>query len=54
MNAALIALISGVIGARLSHVLENWSIYTDPKRTFGATSLMRSTSAVAALLFMAG
>src|SRR2546423_6531386 len=36
MNAALIALISGVIGARLSHVIENWSIYTDPKRTFTA------------------
>lgn len=24
---------SGVAGARLSHVLENWSVYTDPHRT---------------------
>ena len=31
VNAALIALLTGVIGARLSHVLENWSKFTDPK-----------------------
>lgn len=30
VNAALLALLSGVIGARLSHVLENWAYYTRP------------------------
>jgi len=34
VNAALIALLAGVAGARLSHVLENWSVYTDPRRSF--------------------
>ena len=30
VNATLIALVSGVIGSRLSHVLENWHDYTLP------------------------
>lgn len=29
-NAALLALLSGVIGARLSHVIENWDDFTNP------------------------
>jgi phosphatidylglycerol:prolipoprotein diacylglycerol transferase len=33
VNAALVALITGVIGARLSHVLENFHTYTDPSRS---------------------
>lgn len=33
INAGLIALITGVIGARLSHVLENLHDYTDPNRS---------------------
>ena len=33
VNAGLLALVTGVIGARVSHVLENWSQYTDPHRT---------------------
>ena len=33
VNAGLIALITGVLGARLSHVLENFSVYTDPTRS---------------------
>jgi len=36
VNAGLIALVTGVIGARLSHVLENLGQYTDPHRSFGA------------------
>ena len=32
-NAALIALLSGVIEARLSHVIENWHQYSDPSRS---------------------
>lgn len=36
VNAGMIALISGVVGARLSHVLENWSQYTDATRSFSA------------------
>jgi phosphatidylglycerol:prolipoprotein diacylglycerol transferase len=33
VNAGLLALVAGVLGARLSHVLENWSQYTDPRRS---------------------
>src|SRR5688500_13853830 len=36
VNAGIIALVSGVIGARLSHVIENWPQYSDPARTFAA------------------
>lgn len=32
-NAALLALLTGVVGARLSHVLENLSVYTNPARS---------------------
>ncbi|QOV89491.1 prolipoprotein diacylglyceryl transferase [Humisphaera borealis] len=35
VNCGIIALVSGIAGARLSHVLENWSTYTDPARSFG-------------------
>src|SRR5688572_11224891 len=33
VNACLIALVAGVAGARLSHVLENFRQYTDPGRS---------------------
>ncbi len=33
VNIALIALVAGIVGARLSHVLENLGEYTDPRRT---------------------
>jgi phosphatidylglycerol:prolipoprotein diacylglycerol transferase len=33
VNATLFALVAGVIGARMSHVLENLSVYTDPAKT---------------------
>ncbi|HYO07705.1 MAG TPA: prolipoprotein diacylglyceryl transferase family protein [Tepidisphaeraceae bacterium] len=36
VNAGLIALVTGVIGARLSHVIENWPQYTDPARSLAA------------------
>ena len=36
VNAGLIALVAGVAGARLSHVIENWPQYSDPHRTFWA------------------
>jgi phosphatidylglycerol:prolipoprotein diacylglycerol transferase len=32
VNAALIALFTGILGARMSHVFENWSEFTDPRR----------------------
>src|SRR5687767_1633804 len=34
VNAGMIALISGVIGARLSHIFENWHEFTVPARGF--------------------
>ena len=34
VNAGMIALIAGVVGARLSHVIENLHQYTDPHRSF--------------------
>src|SRR3954464_4315746 len=36
VNCGLIALVAGVVGARLSHVIENWDVYTNPARSFGA------------------
>src|SRR4051812_41561018 len=36
VNCGLIGLISGIVGARLSHVIENWPTYSDPARTFAA------------------
>ena len=33
VNAGLIALVAGVVGARLSHVIENWPQFTDPTRS---------------------
>src|SRR3954466_11539801 len=32
VNAALIGLFTGILGARMSHVFENWSEFTDPRR----------------------
>src|SRR5258708_36534261 len=36
VNVGLIALVTGVVGARLSHVLENLHQYTDPNRSIAA------------------
>jgi phosphatidylglycerol:prolipoprotein diacylglycerol transferase len=36
VNAGLLALVTGIAGARLSHVLENFSTYTDPHRSIWA------------------
>jgi phosphatidylglycerol:prolipoprotein diacylglycerol transferase len=36
VNAGILALLFGIAGARLSHVLENFSTYTNPERSFGA------------------
>ena len=36
VNAGIVALIAGAAGARLSHVLENWDVYTNPARSFWA------------------
>jgi phosphatidylglycerol:prolipoprotein diacylglycerol transferase len=35
VNAGLIALVSGIVGARLSHVIENWGEYTRGDLSFG-------------------
>ncbi|MEM8873331.1 MAG: prolipoprotein diacylglyceryl transferase [Planctomycetota bacterium] len=35
-NAALLAVFSGIVGARLSHIFENLDKFTDPTRSFGA------------------
>src|SRR5205814_5373407 len=34
VNAGLIALVTGVLGARLSHILENLGEYTNASRSF--------------------
>ena len=39
VNAGLLGLVAGVVGARLSHVLENLGDYTDPSRSVGANLL---------------
>lgn len=39
VNAALIALVTGIVGARLSHVIENWRQYIDPTRSVAANFL---------------
>lgn len=36
INAGLLALVTGIAGARLSHVLENIHAYTNPQRSVGA------------------
>jgi len=33
VTLAFIALFAGIVGARASHILENWSTYTDPTRS---------------------
>jgi phosphatidylglycerol:prolipoprotein diacylglycerol transferase len=35
VNCALVALIAGIVGARLSHIFENLGEYTRPELTFG-------------------
>lgn len=35
VNAGLVALLSGIVGARLSHVIENWGDYTRTDLSFG-------------------
>lgn len=39
VNAALIAMVTGIAGARLSHVLENFHEYTDPQRSIAENLL---------------
>ena len=43
VNAGLLAMLSGVAGARLSHVLENWSEYFNSQSTLGQ-SLWRAVN----------
>lgn len=37
LNAGLLALLAGVVGARITHVLENWSLYVGGGRDLGET-----------------
>jgi phosphatidylglycerol---prolipoprotein diacylglyceryl transferase len=34
VNAGMIAMVTGVLGARLSHVIENWSVFTDHRNAW--------------------
>src|SRR3954463_8085253 len=39
VNAALITLVAGVVGSRLSHIIENWPDFSDPKLGIGGNLL---------------
>jgi len=54
VNAGLIALVSGIFGARLSHVIENWSTYTNPARSAGANFLDAINISSGGLTFYGG
>jgi phosphatidylglycerol:prolipoprotein diacylglycerol transferase len=54
VNAGLIALVSGVVGARLSHVLENLDQYTDPGRSAWANFVDAINISSGGLTFFGG
>lgn len=54
VNCGIIALVAGIIGARLSHVLENWSTYTDPTRSAGENLLAAINIRSGGLTFYGG
>ena len=53
-NALLIALVTGVLGSRLSHVLENLDLYTDPTRSAWANLAAAADITSGGLTFYGG
>ena len=53
-TAAILALVSGLAGARISHVLENWGRYTDPDRTLAQNALAMVNISNGGLTFYGG
>ena len=53
-NALLIALVTGVLGSRLSHVLENLDLYTDPTRGAWANLVAAADITSGGLTFYGG
>jgi len=54
VNAAMIAIITGLIGARLCHVLENWAEFTNPHLTFANNLLNAVNVRAGGLTFYGG
>ena len=53
-NALLIAVVTGVLGSRLSHVLENLDVYTDPERSAWANFVAAVNLTSGGLTFYGG
>lgn len=54
VNVGILALVVGIVGARLSHVLENIDQYTDPSRSAWANLLDAANIASGGLTFFGG
>ena len=54
VTVGIIALVSGLAGARISHVLENWSVYTDSDRSAWANFVAAINLANGGLTFYGG
>jgi phosphatidylglycerol---prolipoprotein diacylglyceryl transferase len=54
VNLALLMVLSGVVGARISHILENLAEYTDPNRSLGQNLLAAVNITSGGLTFYGG